>query len=86
MVRKLLKHFAIVVASAVLGFVIGFIAAFLTSPFWDWFERTTGIESYGHSGPDDWVFQFLIGLCSVILFVVLEIVFRRGKREAASAD
>jgi hypothetical protein len=58
MARKILKHAAIALASAALGFIIGFIAAFLTSPFWNWFESATGIESYGHSGPDDWVFQF----------------------------
>jgi ABC-type antimicrobial peptide transport system permease subunit len=78
--NRILKHSAIVVAAVVLGFPMGFIAAVISAPFWGWFESTTGIESLGHSGPDDWVFYLLFPLCMVSLFVILEIALRGGKR------
>jgi hypothetical protein len=36
---------------------LAFVATFLSSPFWNWFESATGIESFGHSGPADWCFE-----------------------------
>ena len=66
-----LKHLLIVLASAVLGFISGFIVAIVTAPFWGWFEDKTGIESLGHSGPADWVFEFIFALCFIFFFVFL---------------
>jgi Na+/melibiose symporter-like transporter len=74
--RKAGKHVAIAAASIVLGFVTGFIGAVVTWPFWGWFEDVTGIESLGHGGPDNWVFEFMMGLCMVAIFVFLEWIFR----------
>lgn len=71
------KHALILVVSLGLGFIGGFIGAFATWPFWGWFERTTGIESLGHSGPDDWVFYFLAALAAVTIFAALEFLFRK---------
>ena len=78
--NRILKHSAIVVAAVVLGFPMGFMAAVFSAPFWGWFESTTGIDSLGHGGPDDWVFYLLFALCMVSLFVILEIALRGGKR------
>jgi hypothetical protein len=75
--RSARKHVLIVLASAVLGFITGFIGAIATAPFWGWFEAKTGIESLGHSGPADWVFAFIFALCFMFFFVVLEWAFRR---------
>lgn len=76
MIRKALKHVLIAVASLVFGFIAGFIGAVITWPFWDWFEKTTKIESMGHSGPDDWVFYLMISLAAILIFVGLEFGFR----------
>jgi hypothetical protein len=78
MLRKTLKHTLIALASLVLGFFGGFVGAVITWPFWAWFEKTTGIESMGHSGPDDWVFYFMAGVTAVLLFAILE--FSCGKK------
>ncbi|HEX6906950.1 MAG TPA: hypothetical protein VF154_10105 [Terriglobales bacterium] len=78
--NRILKHSAIVVAAVVLGFPMGFMAAVISAPFWGWFESTTGIESLGHSGPDDWVFYLMFALCMVLLLVIFEIALRAGKR------
>ena len=75
--RGALKHLLIVLASAVLGFTSGFMVAIATAQFWGWFEEKTGIESLGHSGPADWVFEFIIALCFIFIFVFLEWAFRR---------
>jgi len=76
MKRRIFKHAGIVVAAVVLGFPAGFVMAVMTSPFWGWFENTTGIESLGHGGPDDWVFWMMFGLCMIFFFAVLELTFR----------
>ncbi len=84
--RKVGKHALIVVVSAVLGAIGGFIGAVLTWPFWGWFEKTTGIESLGREGPDDWVFEFMIALAAVALFVWLEWTFREEKPHGEPAS
>jgi hypothetical protein len=40
-----------------------FVLTILTARFWDWFERASGIESYGHSGPAGWCFWLVYALC-----------------------
>jgi len=75
----MLKHVLIVVAAAVVGSVVGFLGAIITSPLWGWFEEQTGIESLGHSGPATWVFEFMGGICVAAVFFFLEWVFRRRR-------
>lgn len=53
-----------------LAFPIAVAATFMTNPFWKWFEDTTNIESYGHSGPAEWCYLAMYTL-SVVLFTVL---------------
>jgi hypothetical protein len=84
MLRKVGKHVLIAAASVVFGFVAGFIGAFLTSPIWGWFEDITGLESLGHSGPADWVFDFMFGLCIIGLFVLLEWIYRKPPTQPRS--
>ncbi|HKO14193.1 MAG TPA: hypothetical protein VJV22_19650 [Acidobacteriaceae bacterium] len=67
-----MKHGLITIASLFLGCIAGIIGAIVTWPFWGWFEKTTGIESLGHSGPADWVFAFMMGLAAVASFAALE--------------
>ena len=76
MFKRATKHVLILLASAVLGLIFGFILAIATSPFWGWFEEKTGIESLGHSGPSDWVFELLAALCTITVFAVLEYIWR----------
>lgn len=75
--RGVFKHVLILIAAAALAFISGFILAIATWRFWGWFEARTGIESLGHSGPADWVFEFLFALCFIIFFIVLERAFRQ---------
>lgn len=80
MKSRVLKHAALVVAAVILGFPTGFIAAIVTSPFWGWFEGVTGIESLGHSGPANLVFDVMFTVCMLGFFAILEIIFRCGRR------
>ena len=42
----------------VLAIPLAFITTILIHPFWRWFERVSGIESFGHSGPAEWCYWF----------------------------
>ena len=86
MPAKMTKHVLITIASIILGFIGGSIGAIVTSPFWGWFESTTGIESLGHGGPDDWVFEFLGGVTTLTIFAILEFTFREGQTVTAPPD
>jgi hypothetical protein len=81
---KTAQHVLIATASLPLGFIAGCVGAVVTWPFWGWFEKTTGIESLGHSGPADWVFEFMIGLSIFVIFALLEFAFRKRTTPAAS--
>jgi hypothetical protein len=81
---KKTKHVLIATASVVFGFIAGCVGAIVTWPFWGWFEKTTGIESLGHSGPADWVFEFMFGVCILATFVLVEFIFREKPAPADS--
>ncbi len=36
-------------------------------PFWDWLERTTGLESVGHSGPAEWCYLVVYSISVAVL-------------------
>jgi hypothetical protein len=58
------------------------IAAVITLallPFWSWVEATLGIEAVGHSGPADWCFEAVYGVCVVSIGLWLQIRPRRRK-------
>ena len=47
------------IAFAVIGVLavpLTLALTFILSPFWNWFESVSGIESFGHSGPANWCF------------------------------
>ena len=59
---------------AVLALPLALILTFILSPFWNWFEAASGIESMGHSGPANWcfvaMFLFVLSLgCGTWLIV-----------------
>ena len=41
------------------------------SPFWNWFETVTDIESYGHMGPATWCYLFIYSVISIISIYAL---------------
>jgi hypothetical protein len=86
MLAKTTKHVLIALSSLIFGFGAGVVGAIITSPFWGWFESSTGIESLGHSGPSDWVFEFMIGFAILTIFAVLEFAFRGESKAAVSAN
>jgi uncharacterized membrane protein YphA (DoxX/SURF4 family) len=40
----------------VLALPLTLVLTFILSPFWNWFETASGVESLGHSGPANWCF------------------------------
>ena len=67
---------------AVITFPVAFLATFLTSPFWGWFEGRTGIESLGHSGPADWCFFTVYGAMLAVEFVVWRVAGRDSQKKS----
>ena len=53
-----------------LAFPIAVVATLIAYPFWKWFENTTNIESYGHSGPAEWCYLAMYTLV-MLLFTAL---------------
>lgn len=56
-----------------LTILISIIVTILLVPFWSWLEASTGIESLGHSGPDEWCYAvvfFLLAFGSAIILMV----------------
>jgi H+/Cl- antiporter ClcA len=77
--RVLLIFLGILLFSAVLSVV----TTVLLVPFWSWFERGTGIESIGHSGPAQWCY-----VATFLMFVLVETLvmsLRRGRRDRTGA-
>ena len=55
---------------ALFAIPLAIILTFVLSPFWNWFEAFSGIESLGHSGPANWCFAasyvvlvFMFAIC-----------------------
>jgi hypothetical protein len=61
------------------------VSTFLLFPFWTWFERYTGVESMGHSGPADWCYLavFLTMALAIALFMLIR---HRSKERTPNAD
>ena len=79
----------IIIAGVVLivAIPIAFITTILIHPFWRWFERVSGIESFGHSGPAEWCYWFdymVIIVIGVSLFICIRNrkVVNTGDKEA----
>jgi H+/Cl- antiporter ClcA len=53
--------------------LLSILTTILLFPFWSWFEKTTGIESVGHSGPAEWCYAaafLLLAVSAVWLLLV----------------
>jgi hypothetical protein len=61
-----MKHVIALSLIAILALPLTLILTFLLSPFWNWVEAVSGIESMGHSGPANWCLlaMFLVVLSS----------------------
>ncbi len=67
MTTKLIKQVVLCVIWALLAVPLALILTFMLSPFWNWFEAVSGIESLGHSGPSEW--------CYIVIYITLVSVF-----------
>ena len=66
-----------------LAIPIAFITTILIHPFWRWFERVPGIESFGHSGPAEWCYWFdymVIIVIGISLFICI------GNKKVVNTD
>jgi len=53
-----------IVSAIILAVIpISILITILLSPFWSRFEKVTGVESFGHSGPANW--------CFVVIFLII---------------
>lgn len=49
------------------------LATVMIFPFWNWFEKATGIESFGHSGPANWRYLFdYVVVASLSIYVLFK--------------
>jgi hypothetical protein len=55
------RQIVLYVIRVILAVPISVIVTVILSPFWDWIEHATGIESLGFHGPSTW--------CYVVMFV-----------------
>jgi len=82
--RGMLGKFVLLVIAAVVSLPVAVLTTLLCFPFWRWFEETTGIESYGHSGPADWC--YLLTYCLLLLIAAVLILRPRWKPPLAGDD
>ena len=74
---------ALTIACAACSLPLAIVTGILTAPLWNAFEARTGIESYGHSGPADWVYELLWVLWAAALFGAVLIVRKRSHASVA---
>ena len=59
---------------------LSIIVTIVLSPFWSWFEGSSGIESLGHSGPAEWCY-LVIYLLLVGVITAVYLIYQRGKKK-----
>lgn len=47
----------------VVCFPITIVTTLISSSFWEWLEKKTNIEAYGHFGPAEW--------CYLVIYLIL---------------
>jgi hypothetical protein len=67
MIATTAKQLMPYILCVLLSLPLALVLTVVLSPFWNWFEALSGIESMGHSGPADW--------CFVATFIALVSVF-----------
>ena len=60
-----------------IAFPIAVALTFMANPFWKWFEDFTNIESYGHSGAEEWC--YLAMYTSIVLLIT--VLWARSERK-----
>ena len=60
-----------------ISMVSGVVLALLLSPFWNWFEAMSGIESIGHSGPANWCYFSTI----IFSLIAMTLLYRLSKSD-----
>ena len=76
-VKKKLNKVGMIILIAIFCIPIAIVFTLFTSSFWEWFETTFKIESYGHSGPADWCYLISYVILIVICFSVWSVSKRR---------
>lgn len=61
--KQLLKYIGVTLIILLVALPVAGMITIITHPFWLWFEETSGIESYGHSGPAEW--------CYLVVYLML---------------
>jgi hypothetical protein len=57
---------------------LSIVVTIVLSPFWSWFEASTGIESLGHSGPAEWCYLVIFLLLSAVITGTY-LIYQRSK-------
>jgi len=77
MKARIIRQVVIFVIGALLIMPLAIFLTFMLWRFWDWFERVSGIESLGHSGPAEWCFV-AIYIMLISVFVIYYIARKRS--------
>jgi len=77
--RRRFKGAGIGLLICIVALPLAFIMTVFTFPFWRWFEKVTAIESFGHSGPNEWCYWFVYTLLVLIATFVWWLMRRSEK-------
>lgn len=78
---KMKRPFSIVLLLLIIIIIavpLSIVVTIVLSPFWSWFETSTGIESLGHSGPAEWCYLFIF-LILIAAITGTYLIYQRGK-------
>lgn len=75
---RIIKQAVIFLVGALLAMPVAIVLTFMLSPFWNWFEAVSGIESLGHSGPSEWCFVAIYTMLVSVLVIYRIARTRRG--------
>jgi uncharacterized membrane protein len=79
MLKRTIRIALILVACVACSLPLAIVTGVFTAPLWNAFEARTGIESYGHSGPSDWVYEMLWIVWTGVLIGAVFAVRNRSK-------
>lgn len=77
---KMKRPFSIVLLLLIIIIIavpLSIVVTIVLSPFWSWFETSTGIESLGHSGPAEWCYLFIF-LILIAAITGTYLIYQRG--------
>ena len=67
--KVIMGQLAVRLGLTVVAVPVALAATLLLYPVWSWLERTTGIESVGHSGPAGWCYLAVWGPVAAALLL-----------------